>query len=285
MSDDILPHLINNRGVITTLLGGLGNQMFEIAAGYALALRHNLVLYVTQRKNRIGVNNKHNFNNNNYKNTIFIYFFNTNIKSIPFNKYNLLINNGYLYAKERNIPDSINSGIIIEGRFQDYTLFSKYEIEIRNLFLKGLEKHIERMKIKYNTENTAFLHIRRGDYLLCKGIFKQPDKMYYIKCIRRLKKRNINLTKIFIFTNDLRYARSIPFFKKPLFKIINEPDELDSLALMSLCNAGAIITNSTFGWWGAFLGAHQLRNPVYAFKQWLMTAPTPNLCPRNWIIL
>ena len=117
------------------------------------------------------------------------------------------------------------------------------------------------------------------------ALFMCVNILYYKRCVNRLKKKNKNLRKIFIFTNDLGYARSIPFFKKPLFRIINERDELNTLALMSLCKAGAIITNSTFGWWGAFLGAHKVRNPVFAFKEWFLNKRNPYLCPKRWIRL
>ena len=289
MDDDIVVSLLNNKGVIVSLLGGLGNQMFEIAAGYALAKNNNVPLYLGYIAERIKCNNKHNKNNNNYNRTIFNYFIKTDIRKVESNIYNKLTKNGYIYkdivpsyANIKFPPNIKNNGILLNGRFQNYNLFCKYENEIRNLFVKGLETNINKMKYKYNTENTAFLHVRRGDYLLLPNLFKQASMKYYIKCINRLKNRNKDLRKIFIFSNDINYIKSKPFFNKPIFKIINENDELDTLALMYLCKAGAIITNSTFGWWGAFLGAYSVRNPVFAFKQWILTTNTPHLCPKEY---
>jgi len=290
MEIDKLNFLKDNKGVIVTLFGGLGNQMFEVATGYALSIKYKLHFYIGRIPERIGVNNKHNFNKNNYYDTIFRYFFTNNIKLISSVNYQLLEKNEYLFKQEKSTFNNVkfpiltpNKGIIISGRFQNYNLFFNYENQIRNLFLKGFENNIELMKNKYDIEDAAFLHIRRGDYLLLQNLYKQPTMDYYKDCVRRLRRKNKNLKKIFIFTNDLKYAKTSLFFKRPLFTIVDEPDELNSLSLMSLCKAGAIITNSTFGWWGAFLGAHESRNPVFVFKRWILSGPTPHLCPKVWI--
>ena len=41
------------------------------------------------------------------------------------------------------------------------------------------------------------------------------------------------------------------------------------MLLMSLCKGGAICSNSTFCWWGAFLGTYEKRNPVFVPKKWI----------------
>jgi hypothetical protein len=179
----------------------------------------------------------------------------------------------------------VNSGIILKGFYQNYNFFKNFEGEIKTLFLKGLESQLVLMSNKYNTENTAFLHIRRGDYLKPSNmvLYAQPDMNYYINNVKKIIEINKNIKKIFIMTNDISFVESIDYFLIPLFQIINEPDELNTLALMSLCNAGAIITNSTFGWWGAFLGTHSINNPVFVFKNWMKTKLSPGLIPDTWI--
>jgi hypothetical protein len=62
-------------------------------------------------------------------------------------------------------------------------------------------------------------------------------------------------------------------------------DELESLALMSLCRKGAICANSTFSWWGAFLGTYGERAPVYVPEKWISDPPIVSLFPPEWIIL
>jgi hypothetical protein len=286
MSEDNIVSLIKNKTVIVTILGGLGNQMFEVASGYALSKINNIDFCVGHITSRRNINNKHNINNNNYSITIFKYFFSRYPRVIDDIYYKILKKCGYLYKSSSNTFNNVefplnisNNGIILFGRFQNYNLFSDYENEIRNLFIRGLQNNIRLMSEKYNT---AFLHIRRGDYLLIQNLYKQPNIQYYKKCVEKLKESNTNLIKIFIFSNCIKYVKKKPFFNDPLFEIIEEPDELNTLALMSLCKAGAIITNSTFGWWGAFLGAYESRNPVFGFKRWILTQSTPHLFPKEW---
>jgi len=271
--------LTQDMGVINVLKFGLGNRMFMIATGFALAKYNNIKFYINKH-----VENKHS--NNNYNETIFKYsgdFVDINTEDIIEYGYKLIKNAKYPFKEPYRIDN--NSGVVLHGCFQNYTFFKDIENEISTLFLKGLESHILLMSKKYNTENTAFLHIRRGDYLqpLIKKMFAQPNIGYYIKNVKSLTELNKNITKIFIFTNDIEFVKSKGYFYNPLFQIIDESDELNLLALMTLCKAGAIITNSTFGWWGAFLGAHLVKNPVFVFKKWRINMATPGLIPSTWI--
>jgi hypothetical protein len=249
-----------------------------IATGFALAKYNNIKFYINKH-----VENKHS--NNNYNETIFKYsgeIVDINTDDIIDYGYKLIKSAKYPFKGPSNID---NNGVVLHGCFQNYIFFKDIENEISTIFLKGLESHILLMSKKYNTENTAFLHVRRGDYLqpLIKKMFAQPTISYYIKNVKSLTELNKNITKIFIFTNDIEFVKSKGYFYNPLFQIIDEPDELNLLALMTLCKAGAIITNSTFGWWGAFLGAHLAKNPVFVFKKWRINMATPGLIPDTWI--
>jgi hypothetical protein len=74
-------------------------------------------------------------------------------------------------------------------------------------------------------------------------------------------------------------------FKNLPHKIfMDEPNECKSLALMTLCHGGFICANSTFSWWGAFLGAHAQRQPVIAPKDWFKDEVV-QLFPKEWIVL
>lgn len=294
MDNTLINQLTINKGIIVNIRGALGNQLFEIAVAYALSKELNLELYMSELVNFKNINNKHNRFNNNYVNTVFEYFLTNNIKYFQCKDYKILTKNNYKIINNININRIINNkrktllndnGFIIQREItQNYRLFSKYADDIRKLTLKGLKNNIELMKTKYNTKNTAFLHIRRGDYLLMQHVFIIPGIEYYMKCVERLKEIK-KIRKIFIFSNDINYVKNQPFFNNEIFEIIDEPNELNSISLMSLCKSGAIITNSTFGWWGAFLGSYKSKNPVFYLKEWLKNRPNSGKrkCPNEWI--
>jgi hypothetical protein len=69
---------------------------------------------------------------------------------------------------------------------------------------------------------------------------------------------------------------------QPPFEIIDEADELAGLMLMSLCEGGAVISNSTYSWWGAMLGCNYVGAPVVYPKKWI-GEENPVLFPEAWV--
>jgi hypothetical protein len=93
-------------------------------------------------------------------------------------------------------------------------------------------------------------------------------------------------SKIYIFSDDSLWVKQQSYFSlnPGLFEFINNKDELETLACMSLCCAGAICANSTFSWWGAFLGAYSIYSPVYIPERWI-SEPVHDLFPEEWIVV
>jgi hypothetical protein len=272
---------LKNKGIIPNVMGGLGNQIFIIMAAYIAHKLHNCPLYIFE--NNIS-NNKHNLNKFNYNNTLFKYFgIHTNnifdelfLKSNGYIMHYLSHDDGFKAWK----PHDLKPGTITSSYYQYYPTIKTYESEIRNLLLKGLEEHINKKTIS-DPDTSAFLHIRRGDYLNHPNIhFIQPLE-YYKKSVNYLcENRKIN--KIYIFSDDMEWVNSEPFFSSDIFEIINSKDELYCLHLMSQCKGGAICANSTFSWWGAFLGAYSERNIVIIPNKWI-SYNIESLFPEEWI--
>lgn len=67
--------------------------------------------------------------------------------------------------------------------YQYYKPFEDYENIVREVFLKGLNDQINQLKNKFNFNeaSTAFLHVRRGDYLKYSDTFYTIGMDYYEK--------------------------------------------------------------------------------------------------------
>jgi len=266
------------RGILPMVVGGLGNQMFVIAAGYACHRHCGAPLYILQNPLE---NNKHNLKKRNYNDSVFRYigkqmacepndprFLNYTTYTLP---------DGFAPW----FPQVVKPGMRLESYFQFYPALQPFENDLRELFIKGL---VEQYPLRQEYEAYTFLHIRRGDYLkLPHYHFIQPIE-YYQNAINKLHKAKANPCKILVFSDDMEWVRAQDFFKQDFFELYDSDDELETLALMASCKAGAICANSTFSWWGAFLGAYGSRNPVYVPERWINTH-VPSLFPKEWNVL
>ena len=182
-------------------------------------------------------------------------------------------------------PNEIVPGTILNSYYQYWPVLQAYEEDLRELFLKGLQLHNNKIFKQYSFQNTAFLHIRRGDYLkLPEFHYIQTIEDYYKPAYEKLNQLK-QVDNIYVLSDDTEWAKSQPFFsEQSIFTIVDIPNELDALTFMSKCTAGAIIGNSTFSWWGAFLGAYGNRSPVIVPKRWI-AEPIVCLFPDEWIVV
>lgn len=172
----------------------------------------------------------------------------------------------------------------MDSYFQYWPALAPVERELRAVVRAGLPE----LPVSVSSA-TAFLHIRRGDYVARSHVHFLQPMAYYQKATMRLldaaTSRGQPVRRIYVVTDDPTWAKAQEFFQDSLFEVVEGLDELATLALMSVCKAGAILSNSTFSWWGAFLGPYESRAPVYIppIERWISDGPVPNLCPPEWI--
>jgi len=274
------PHMKGSeKWTVPYLMGGLGNQMFTISAAYITSVANNLPLNIFKFTNN-------SYSNIDYFKTIYRNF--PGIKTEPFKdnvNYKLIRQQNSNGVKENQVfqcwnPYTNANRCILFGNFQYYRNIIPYEKEIRSLFLSGLSEQRDSLLIKYNFDNVGFIHVRRGDYLKSPNTYYLQPVQYYEKA---LEKHDSSL-KFFVVSDDNQWIKSEKFLKNDRFTIF-EGDELETLALMSLCTSGAICANSSFSWWGAFLGAYEKRNPVTVPQKWINFPDSENLIPEEWITI
>jgi hypothetical protein len=155
-----------------------------------------------------------------------------------------------------NCPD--NSDLF--GYYQTEKYFKHIEDEIRSDFSFNLElyENCKEFISSLNSE-TISLHIRRGDYVTNPNHPVQPLE-YYQKALELLP----NNLPVLIFSDDCKWCSSQELFDDDRF-MISENSSVDAdLCMMSMCDYH-IIANSSFSWWGAWLGNSQ---KTIAPKNW-----------------
>jgi len=257
--------------VYAKIRAGLGNRMFMLAAGYIVHKMNDLPLHINYVND-----NPHS--KQHYVNSLFKYFPINLTQPLNLHEAILIQQPDKCFASWN--PKTTNIKCKLEGFFQYYPVLIPYENDLRNLFLKGLEEEKEILVSKYNFENMGFIHIRRGDYLKLNHYIIQPVD-YYKRAVEIIKNSNPNI-RFFVVSDDNNWIKSEDFFKNEIFQIF-EGNELETLALMSLSSFAAVCANSTFSWWGAFLGAYEKRNPVIVPKNFIKMPLCENIIPKEWI--
>ena len=108
-----------------------------------------------------------------------------------------------------------------------------------------------RLRARKGDRDDSFVcvHCRRGDYvsLAASGKFTLLGPAYYKACASRFSRD----TTFLVFSDDPQWCREN--LHLPRMLLCEEEDTLLSFAMMQKCDH-YIISNSSFGWWAAWLG-------------------------------
>lgn len=290
--------------MITLILsGGLGNQMFEYAAGRSLSLRHktdlSIDLYLLNKKTKATIRN--------YELTVFN--IDTSISKSVLHKIAVkgfgtlksnrikrtLLDIAGIFRDEKsqsydsrfkNLPE--NTALF--GYFQNENYFKDISEQLRSdfTFRHPLnERNAETGRLIEQTTSVS-IHIRRGDYANANSNLPVLDISYYKQAIEYIAS-HINNPSFFIFSDGIDWVKEnldLSKFNHQFIDWNKDGDSYMDMQLMSLCKHN-IIANSSFSWWGAWLNSHSDKW-VIAPKKWYKgdTGIYPDgFLPKGWIVL
>jgi len=132
--------------------------------------------------------------------------------------------------------------------------------------------------------NLISLHVRRTDYT---NLDHHPlcSIDYYTAALNLLPQT----AKVLVFSDDIAWCKNVPLFQHPRFYFSESNDNVVDMCLMSMCDHH-IIANSSFSWWGAWLG----KNPdkiIIAPSNWFgqtgytQSNDTQDLYPNDWKVI
>lgn len=215
------------------LLGGLGNQLFQIAAAYAHAKRNGCDLKVSTTVSSAA-------HGTYYDSSLY------NIKPYlgPGNK-------GLWWREPHFHYTPIHpSARQLKGYFQSSKYFADVSGELRELFTPA-PAVVATVRARYAellADPTAWtvVHIRRGDYLKHPTYHGILTEDYYRRAVATAP-----TSRLLVFSDDIEWCRSRPWLAGARF--VDEPDAAVALHLMSQFE-NYIMSNSTFSWWAVWLG-------------------------------
>jgi len=249
------------------LQGGLGNQLFQVAAAKSLALDLNDDFAVNHD---ICYTPNQGQKSEKYKNTFF-----KNIKettSIP----------NIIYQEPEHTYNEIPKvkNITIHGYFQSEKYFINNKQKITEDFTldkKWFDETTDwKNKNKIN-KSTVGVHIRRGDYLKFSHHHKINGIEYYTKAFKYFK--NVDFI---VVSDDIEWAKNNINSNNVYYSDFS--DEIKDFALLSSCDHN-INGNSTFSWWAAYLNKNPNKK-IYVPSEWYTkeaNCDIKDLIPEEWI--
>lgn len=144
----------------------------------------------------------------------------------------------------------------LAGYWQTGNYFEQYSGQIkRELRPRETEAIRAGRKQIAAAKRSVAVHVRRGDLASDPGSaarFGTLDVDYYRRAAELVVERRPE-AEFFIFSDDPEWCRAEIDLPGPSSVVSGEHQPFEDLALISACD-DAIIANSTFSWWGAWLG-------------------------------
>ncbi len=297
--------------ITVKIIGGLGNQMFQYALGRHLAILSNTELQLDTTEFKTYPHHKYSLQHfniiENYATETDVEKFRAYDKKLStlspltlklLKKFWLdkfyLAQHGYIKEDQPTynpaLVRSYRHDMYFEGYWQTEKYFKAIEDVIRKDFtlktpMGDLGKHVEE-EIK-NTAVPVCLHIRRGDFannpVQSKFHGVTPLEHYY-EGIKIITAKYPN-PHFFVFSDSIEWAKENLKINYPATFVGQGPEKnYEELVLMSKCKHH-ILSNSTFGWWGAWLG-YNPDQMVIAPKRWFnKNVDLSDLMPESWIQL
>jgi hypothetical protein len=292
--------------VISHLIGGLGNQMFQYAYGRSISALSGSVFLIDidDLENRYNLHNGYELNR----------VFNVDVgiatqldlysvlgwqaikgvkRILSHQKAKIIRKDSFVvepkYGYLSNVKD-VHKNCYLVGYWQSEKYFdaTKKLIKSEFSFKNDITRENAAIKCAIDNCNSVSLHVRRGDYISNKktnAVHGVCSIEYYQSAINYIDK-NVLSPIYFIFSDDIEWvAKNIKIHSRVVYVDHNKcQNSFYDMQLMSFCKHN-IIANSSFSWWGAWLNDNN-NKIVLAPKKWYSDNDVhSDLLPESWIRL
>ena len=268
-----------NNSIRVMLNGGLGNQLFQFAAGVSLALEtRSKIQFLTlsktwpSRLDSIGLRNGVAYEPSLSFGSLMLTE-QVICKICKFKKYE---EQKFSYDKIQVVETHKE----LTGYFQSEKYFVNHKKIIRD-FLR------ERTGITQSkTLHTNIIHLRMGDYARNPEVRKIHGLIGAEYINAAVKRLGLNLGDFALASDDFEsIEREYPSLNLSLLEKTCGKSDLEDLRIMAMAK-NLIISNSTFGWWAAYLGSARCVAPEKWFTpEGMSRYSTKDLFVSDWEII
>ena len=252
--------------LIVSLSGGLGNQLFQWAAGFSLAESKSLDLVlsdlevgdrgfqlgdfgVSKASEPISDLSRRAILRRKDKETFaqkFVWY-----SKHPLLSNRLVVEKGFVF--DERLGRRVGPGKILKGTFQSERYFAQSSERIKRLLLDGFQPRTETVDALegFGRNQWAAVHVRRGDYLRFSETFGVLGPDYFGRARDEIRKIFGKGMKFVLFSDDRMEAEKTCDWAD---SIISSSFGSPSQPLWLMSRASAIIgSNSSYSWWSSFL--------------------------------
>lgn len=272
------------------LMGGLGNQLFQIFFCISYCLKDNTpYVFKYSEKLSIGTSERKT-----YWDTLLHKLRDKTYSNIEYNYFTVYKEDGFHYQEVKPYLQNV----LFYGYFQSYKYFDHYKTQIFDL-LSIRELQNEFITNTYSSffvpdKKTVSIHFRLGDYKNIQDFHPLLPYEYYKKALELIPKDSETKYRVLYFCESQdnsivsymvnRLKQDFPQIND-FFKVDDTIDDWKQMVIMSCCDIN-VIANSTFSWWGAYLKRNNNSIVLYPsiwFGPKLQHHNLQDLFPQNWI--
>ena len=294
--------------IVVKLQGGLGNQMFQYAAGRELQRRNggelclDLTLLLDRFPRKNAVFRDYNLDIFDLQPRLTLLSRLAQLLPVPLlymraastlaRLQDLVGLQRYISGPRNFCPDVLEAGgnVYLDGHWQSAKYFAGSEDLLRRDFRvkQPLSSAAERVAALMASTDSICVNVRRTDYVTVRSAMETHGfvgKDHYNRGIEQIAPR-LNAPHIFVTSDDLEWCRANLRFNYPVTILGRETKGYkygEELALMARCKH-FLIPNSTFAWWAAWMNPSKDKIVVCP-KPWFrdQTIDSADLIPSQWI--
>lgn len=290
--------------IIVKLMGGLGNQMFQYAAGKALATKHGVELLVDTSFLNANPNGAYT------KRELELSVFSLSLKIAKDSELKKYASGGNRLQRliRRVLPQlfkvsyfsekgqcyqtefmSLPPNTYLEGYWQNELYFSAIREQLLKDFSPKLSMPavVESYYARIINCTSISLHVRRGDYVTVASAaeFHGLTGIEYYTAALNYYEKNLGAFEIFVFSDDISWCKNNLKHNNPITYVEHNLAAIWDMYLMTACKHH-IIANSSFSWWAAWLDNKE-NSSVVMPRMWFKNATAEDLgiAAKNWLQL